>query len=60
MHDESATRNGGMRMQLTGEWKRLAVLGAFVVVAAVAVLVAQKAADTRRQAQESEEETWSV
>jgi len=50
----------GKRMQQTGTWKRIAVLGAFVVVAAVALLVAQKSADTKRQAQEPDEESWSV
>jgi hypothetical protein len=47
-------------MQQTGSWKRIAVLGAFLVVAAVTLLVVQKSADTRRQVQEAEEESWSV
>jgi hypothetical protein len=41
-------------------WKRIAVLSAVVVVAAVALLVAQKSTDTKRQAQELDEESWSV
>jgi hypothetical protein len=47
-------------MPQTGSWKRIALLGAVAVVAAVALLVVQKTADTRRQVQESEEESWSV
>jgi hypothetical protein len=48
-------------MAQTGSWKRIALVGAFVVVAAVALLVAQKSADAKRQqAREPEEESWSV
>jgi hypothetical protein len=47
-------------MEQPGTWKRIAVLSAFVVVAVVALLAAQKSADTRRQAPEPDEESWSV
>jgi hypothetical protein len=46
-------------MPQSGSWKRIALLGAMVAVAAVALIVVQKSADTRRQVQE-EEESWSV
>jgi hypothetical protein len=55
------TNNPGSAMAQTGSWKRIALVGAFVVVAAVALLVAQKSADAKRQqAREPEEESWSV
>jgi hypothetical protein len=47
-------------MAQTGTWQRIAVVGAFVVVAALALLVAQKSADGRRPVNEAEEESWSV